>query len=145
MMTVTLPLYLLLIANAALIVAAAFAVLRVERALQDSAEFWRSPTGAAIKARNPSGGDEQSRLIALRMTALQRAVDALGRREQVSVPERVVDLPLQHALRMAKRGASVGDLTRDCGLNIGEAELLHRLHGQQQKVLPDTTPIARSA
>ena len=145
MMTVSLPLYLLLIANAALIVAAAFAVLRVQRALEESVEFWRSPTGAAIRADKSSASDDDSRVIASRMAALQRAVDELGRRERAVPQERVVDLSLEHAVRMAKRGASVDELTRRCGLNIGEAELLHRLHGRQEAAPRETRPVTRSA
>ena len=148
MLTVSLPLYLLLIANAALIVAAAFAVLRVERVLRESAEFWKSPTGAALKTESGDDPAHQTRLIGLRMAALQRAVDELATRGSTVAKDAVVDLPVEHAVRMAKRGASVDDITRSCGLNIGEAELLHRLHGrptQNAPPSPDATPIARSA
>ena len=139
MMTVSLPLYLLLIANAALIVAAAFAVMRVERALRETAEFWQTPTGATLKNASGDSSAEQNRLLALRMAALQRAVDELAAREPA---ETVVELPLAHAVRMAKRGASVSDISESCGLNTGEAELLHRLHGHPRS---DATPVARSA
>jgi hypothetical protein len=33
-------------------------------------------------------------------------------------------------MRMAKLGASIDDLTRNCGLNIGEAQLMQKLHGK---------------
>ena len=82
-----------------------------------------------------------NRLIEFKIAALQKSVDELGRRAQSAPQDRVVDLAVEHAVRLAKRGASVEVLTRDCGLNIGEAELLHRLHGKQ----PDATPTARSA
>jgi hypothetical protein len=39
-------------------------------------------------------------------------------------------VPLENALRMAKNGASIEDLTRNCGLNIGEARLMQKLHGK---------------
>jgi len=35
-----------------------------------------------------------------------------------------------HAIRLAQGGASAEELTRDCGLNRGEAELLVSLHGR---------------
>ena len=35
-----------------------------------------------------------------------------------------------HAIRLAKAGASAAELARDCGLNRGEAELLVSLHGR---------------
>lgn len=148
MMTVSLPLYLLLIANAALIVAAAFAVMRVERALRESAEFWKSPTGAALKSGSGDDAPGEGRLIALRMAALQRAIDELAARESTPVSEPVVDLPVAHAVRMAKRGASVADIKQSCGLNIGEAELLHRLHGRptgDARPSSEATRVARSA
>lgn len=141
MLTVTLPLYLLVIANAALIVAAAFAVMRVERALRESSKFWNSPTGAAIKADESDAPDRHSRLIELKIAALQKAIEDLGRRAEPPPESRVIDLPLEYAVRMAKRGASVDDLTRDCGLNAGEAELLHRLHGRRASA----PPMAKSA
>ena len=140
MLTVTLPLYLLVIANAALIVAAAFAVLRVDRALRETREFWASPTGTAMQVEKAAPDADHRRLLQ-QMTVLQKTVDALGTREQPAVQERVVDLSLQHAVRMAKRGASVEELSRDCGLNAGEAELLRRLHGRSQPA----RPIARRA
>lgn len=37
------------------------------------------------------------------------------------------------AIRLARQGASVEDLARDCGLNRGEAELLISLHGRSGK------------
>jgi hypothetical protein len=31
---------------------------------------------------------------------------------------------------MARHGASIDDLIRSCGLNIGEAQLMRKLHGK---------------
>jgi len=33
---------------------------------------------------------------------------------------------------MARLGASVEELAKSCGLNIGEAHLMQKLHGQSQ-------------
>lgn len=143
MMTVSLPLYLLLLANAALIVAGVFSVMRVERALAESAEFWKSPTGSAL--RNDNGIPDVERVCAA-VAVLQRSVDEL--REQAPASEPITDRPVAHAVQMAQRGASVTDITASCGLNIGEAELLHRLHGRtvsQMPKPPGVTPVARSA
>ncbi len=41
-------------------------------------------------------------------------------------------LPIENAVRMAKQGASIDDLTRNFGLNIGEARLMKKLHGKTQ-------------
>lgn len=141
MLTVTLPLYLLVIANAALIVAAAFAVLRVDRALRETREFWTSPTGVAMQVEQAGKpGPDHQRLLH-QVQCLQKSVDALGQRARALPQEHVIDLSLQQAVRMAKRGATVEELSRDCGLNTGEAALLRRLHGQK----PKPRAIARSA
>ena len=132
MMTVSLPLYLLLLANAALIVAAAFAVMRVERALHKSSEFWTSPTGAAMcdksTAPAPAGNDR----LALQLKLMQQSINDLKHRVEDGRPDRSTDLPVQHAVRMVKRGANVDELADTCGLSLGEAELLRRLHGKRQ-------------
>ena len=65
-----------------------------------------------------------------RISELQQQVAALSAAEPkadsgpVSRP-----LPIENATRMARHGASVEELTRTCGLNVGEAELLKKLHG----------------
>ena len=141
MITVSLPLYLLIIANAALIVAATFAVLRVARALRDSEEFWKSPTGAAIQSHQKTSSGSDVQLIARQLKVLERSIERLQRATPPGPPARVVELPMDHAVRMARRGATVTELTDRCGLNMGEAELLHRLHGKRK----DTPPISRSA
>lgn len=130
MITVTLPLYLLLVANAALIVAAAFAVMRMERSAREPREFWSSPTGQAMRDNLPGGKSEQ-RVLLERIQALQAAVSELQQKAAPALPERIVDLSLSRAVRMAKRGAKADELVRDCGLNRGEAELLCRLHGME--------------
>lgn len=141
MLTVTLPLYLLVIANAALIVAAAFAVLRVDRTLRETRDFWASPTGMAMQVEQAGKPGPDHRRLMQQVLHLQKSVDALGQRAQPLPQEHVIDLALQQAVRMAKRGASVEELSRDCGLNAGEAALLRRLHGRQ----PTPRAIARSA
>ena len=131
MITVSLPLYLLVIANAALIVAAAFAVMRVERSLREPQEFWSSPTGRAMRDHGPGGKLEQQALIG-QIEALHSAVTQLKERAALpTLSDRVVDLSLGRAVRMVKQGAAVEELITDCGLNRGEAELLHRLHGSE--------------
>ncbi len=144
MITVTLPLYLLLLANAALIVAAAFAVMRVERALRESADFWASPTGAALDGDRKAEPDRSNRALTIQIAAIQRSVEELARKAPVANTDRVVEMPtMDHAVRMARRGASAADLSRSCGLNAGEAELLQRLHGQREARAP--VPTRRSA
>lgn len=126
MITVSLPLYLLVIANAALIVAAAFAVMRVERAVNEPREFWASPTGLAMRGHLQDGAEDPQ--LRQSIAALQGAVARLQEQAPAGALERVLDPSLGRAVRLAKHGASVEDLIGDCGLNRGEAELLHRLH-----------------
>jgi len=124
-------LYALLFANAALLAAAALAVLRFQRMLRESRAFWESPTGAAIQTENPAQID-QGKLLAHEISVLQKTVAKLCQRQQARVDAPAGQVPLEHAVRMARRGASVEDLTRSCGLNIGEARLMHTLHGRRK-------------
>lgn len=49
------------------------------------------------------------------------------------VPPLKNELPVEYAVRMARSGAGVDDLVQGCGLNIGEAQLLLRLHSTNRK------------
>jgi len=129
MITVSLPLYLLLVANAALIVAAAFALMRAERAINEPKEFWASPTGQAM--RDAQSGRTEHRELLEQVDGLRAAVSDIRKQATEVPPERVVDISLGRAVRLAKRGASVDELARNCGLNRGEAELMRRLHAVQ--------------
>ncbi|MEM7503270.1 MAG: DUF2802 domain-containing protein [Pseudomonadota bacterium] len=127
MINVSLPLYLLILANAAIVVAATFAVLRVEKALSASNGFWSSPSGAAVRA-GYADVDERDRLMR-EIQALQRSVEVLRNGTEPRDVGRVVDMSFGRAVRMAKGGASIDELSETCGLSLGEAQLLHRLHG----------------
>lgn len=146
-------LYLVIASQALLLAAACIALLKFQRQFRAIEDFWNSPTGAMLAddqqqtAEVPDTpaqpyimtvGTEEALLEKLkldqRVNELQRKLNELVERqdEQKSVPaiEFERSLPIEHALRMAKNGASVDDLTRTCGLNIGEARLLKKLHGQ---------------
>jgi len=126
----TFSLYALLIANACLVAAAALAILRFQRMMRKSRSFWESPTGAAMQRPVPVPG-EQDRLLAHEIAVLQKTVASLCNKERPTQEVSVERLPLEHAVRMARHGASVDDLTKKCGLNIGEARLMRRLHGRR--------------
>jgi len=131
----SMTLYLLLVSNAMLASAAAIAIVRFQKQCARLQKFWSSPTGAAI-------ADQQSdleRSLALstlrlerRLAKLQAAVDGLSASPKEEAPEAKLShpLPIENAIRMAKTGASVEDLSQSCGLNIGEARLLKTLHGE---------------
>lgn len=125
------PLYLLIVSNAALIFAAAIAVLRFERMIRRNRAFWESPAGAATQA----AGNADAVLPAFlerRLALLHEQILKLGKQlDSQKAPAAIaqsVELPFQHAARMAKQGASVADLTRTCGLKKAEAQLMRRLH-----------------
>lgn len=128
--------YLVVIANAVLIAAAALAILRFSRHSRELLGFWRSPTGEAL-AGQPAESDVVRKLLKATMR-LERRVDLLhqqlqelSNRPERVVPDNVRPLPIDNAARMARSGASIEELTRTCGLNIGEAKLLRQLHARR--------------
>ena len=151
MVSESLTLYLIIASQSLLLGAACIALMRFQRRSREMEDFWNSPTGAmladdeAAEAADEIArpyimtvGTEEALLEKLkldqRVNELQRRLHELieQQREQKSVPaiEFERSLPIEHALQMAKNGASVDDLTRACGLNIGEARLLQKLHGR---------------
>lgn len=139
--------YLVLISQSLLLGAACIALTKFQSRCREFEKFWNSPTGAMLADAQStpasmtqeaiSARSEQELLekIALdqRVTDLQRRLDEIGQRnlqkqEEISF-EIERSLPIENALRMAKSGASVEALTKNCGLNVGEARLLQKLHG----------------
>jgi hypothetical protein len=124
---------LLLLSNAMLLAAAAMAVVRFRRQCERLERFWSSPTGATIAGQK----SDQERLQLVTTMRLEKHIADLN--EKVATLSRndprkqrsatVRQLPIENAVRMAKSGASVEDLTRTCGLNFGEARLLTKMHG----------------
>ena len=129
-------LYLLLSANAALLAIACLAVLRFEWRWKRIEEFWDSPTGVAL---GDAADDEMraqveaTRSLEQRLGELQRTVKIMDLNSPKEAPAIERSLPIDNAIRMARLGASVEELTRSCGLNIGEARLMQKLHGQASK------------
>lgn len=134
--------YVLLAANAILVAAAGIAVLRFERRWRRIDAFWDSPTGTALNdSVNAEMGEqvEATRRLEKRLGELQRTVKLLDMRspkqsppteQKPSMESAVRNLPIENAVRMARFGASVDELTRTCGLNVGEARLMQKLHGR---------------
>lgn len=146
-------LYLVIASQALLLAAACIVLLKFQRRFREIEDFWNSPTGAMLADEQQDAleeqelppqpyimtvGTEEALLEKLkldqRVNELQRKLAELVEQhsEQKSRPaiEFERSLPIEHALRLAKNGASVEDLTRTCGLNIGEARLLRKLHGR---------------
>ena len=90
---------------------------RAERKVQAHA-LWRALRGVDVRLTRLD-----TRLLELeegvrRLKQHQEAVDLREPGEQL----------YQQAIRMARRGADVGELIANCGLSPGEAELVHRVH-----------------
>jgi len=125
--------YMLLLSNTVLLGAAAIAILRLQRTTVESAQFWSSPTGDALEAQNAEKNARPEK-IEQHVAAMQATVERLEKKDRSTRP--ILNVPIENAVRMARGGASVEELTRNCGLNIGEARLVQRLHSNQtgQKV-----------
>ena len=153
MVSESLTLYLIIASQSLLLGAACVAILKFHRRSRELEDFWNSPTGAMLADDEEAAaeaaeeiprpyimtvGTEEALLEKLkldqRVNELQRKLYELveQQREQKSAPaiEFERSLPIEHALQMAKNGATVDDLTKACGLNIGEARLLKKLHGK---------------
>ncbi len=153
MIDATLSLYLILASQSVLLGAAVVALARFQRRCRDIEAFWASPTGAMLadddEDEDISHNEESRHIISVntekalleklkldqRIGDLQRRMRDLSEREpRMASPVSVEierNLPIENAQRMAKSGASVEELTRVCGLNVGEARLLKKLHGRQ--------------
>lgn len=122
----TYSLYLLMICNGVLAGAAAVAILRFQNMMKDQKSFWASPTGAAMSSQPDS--DEFLQAVEKRFTKFEEGLGSLSRDDKAkSAGPR--SIPHENAVRMAKHGATVDDLTRTCGLSDIEARLVMRVHG----------------
>lgn len=124
---------LLLICNAILLGIACYSVIRFERRCSHLEKFWASPTGAALAEETNNESDEHLRIaqrLEKRVGELQRTIKVIEIKSPQVAPAEERILPMENAMRMAKLGASIEDLTKSCGLNVGEARLMQRLHGQ---------------
>jgi hypothetical protein len=127
----TFTLYMLLFSTGILLAAASIAILRFQKKTLESEAFWNSLTGTAMRDRETAAANKRDKDLELRLAALQRVVDELASRQKSAEPVMQTQaLPFENAVRMAKKGASVEDLTRSCGLNAGEAQLIWRMHGR---------------
>ena len=79
-----------------------------------------------------SGYVEVLKGLERRLVEVQQSVEAAASGPAAEARRVTPSMPIENALRMAKLGASIDDLTRNCGLNIGEARLMQKLHGKAQ-------------
>ena len=128
---------LLLFSNAALLAAATIALVRFRSQARRFEKFWDSPTGVsladeqALRAQpEPQPDPQPDPELERRVAELQSVVKTLASKNRIAREPAEPGLPIENAVRMAKRGASIDDLIRNCGLNIGEAQLMRKLHGK---------------
>jgi len=129
-------LYLLLTANALLLSVATVVLFRFDQRCKRIEEFWDSPVGTALADDNEEEAREQTQAthrIEQRVGELQRVVKLMEIKSPRQQPPVELNVPIENAVRMARLGASVEELTRNCGLNIGEARLMRKLHGGTQR------------
>ena len=126
--------YLLLGSNAIMLALACLSFARFENRCKEIEKFWESPTGTAL---NDDKNDEQNETLLItqrlerRVAELSRALKVVEMNKSKADAKPVErTLPIENAVRMARLGASIDDLTKNCGLNFGEAQLMQKLHGQ---------------
>jgi len=137
MINETFFLHLLLASNAVILAIACIALIRFERRWRRIEQFWDSPTGAALSESDAEQMCDQTRAtrrLEQRLGELQRTVKVMDMKVPQQRPAVERNLPIENAVRMARLGASVDDLTRNCGLNTGEARLMQKLHGKTASV-----------
>ena len=124
---------MLLIANAAMLAAAVIAITRFRKQARRFEKFWDSPAGVSLADTQALEAAPESRTdpeLEKRITELQSEVRSMATKDRVERKDNESRLPIENAVRMAKHGASIEELVRSCGLNIGEAQLMRKLHGQ---------------
>jgi len=126
-------LYMLLASNAVVLSIACITLFRFERRCKRIEDFWDSTTDEALSESDDEKAHEQMRAtqrLERRLGELQRTVKVMDMKTPPQSPPTERNLPIENAVRMARLGASVEDLTRNCGLNTGEARLMQKLHGK---------------
>jgi hypothetical protein len=135
MMIETYILYSVLAAIAVLLLFTCGALLRIEARCRRLEEFKLSVTEKPSKPTAAAADTVQVMLYAKLERSIARLEQALESTSTSAPNEHrplSQSLPIENAVRMAKQGASIDELTRSCGLSIGEARLMQRLHGRAQ-------------
>ena len=125
-------LYMLLASNLAVLTTACVLLTRFERRWKQIEDTWDDTVDPQVRSSVEITGHEQleaTQRLERRLGELQRAIKVMEIRAPAQQLRAERKLPLDNAVRMAKLGASVDDLTRNCGLSIGEARLMRKIHG----------------
>ncbi len=128
--------YLLIVSNAAMLALACLSFARFERRCKQIEEFWSSPTGNSLFDDGDDSLEQMqiTRRLEQKVGELQRAIKVMDIRKTTPTPTPPAErnMPIENAVRMARQGAGIEDITKSCGLNVGEARLMLKLHGQAQ-------------
>lgn len=133
---------LLLISNSVIVAATCIAALRIDRKIQFFDKFWNSPAGIALIDGGREAAERQlqaSLQVEQRITELQQVISLVANNENKRLSSVERSLPIEYAVRMTKHGASIEDLRQTCGLSLGEAKLMQKMHGKAQAVRPTRT------
>jgi hypothetical protein len=129
--------YVLPLASLFLVAASAFALIRVHLVLSSTPVALPDDKDRALNARVAEltvlcrkAQSEQASLAAV-MADIRRELNAMNRLDRLLVdPAKADRAPaMELAARLARGGASIDELKTNCGLTIGEANLMRRLHG----------------
>jgi len=129
--------YVLLASNVLIFGAVSVFLVKFDRRYRRLERFRESPTGAAMAETGELQIREQMKAterLEKRMGELQRTVKVMDIKKHSPRPAVERNLPIENAIRMARLGASIEELSRSCGLNIGEARLMQKLHGKARVV-----------
>lgn len=142
---------ILLMANALMLGIALLVIIRFRRESRAQLDFWQSPIAAALMverdAQAPADASNdperfaqslmrlEHQMLLLRKDFMRNVVkDAANEPDRSPAVQPIVQqstsLPIENAVRMARHGASVEELAERCGLNVGEARLMQKLHGK---------------
>lgn len=125
--------YVVLAGKAFVLILGTIVLLGMWRQLRRVEQFLLEQRNATVAEVQDDGAKQQllaSLRLDKRITELQQQIASMSAAEAKPAADLIArPLPIENAARMARSGASIEDLTRTCGLNVGEAELLKKLHG----------------
>jgi len=135
MINETYVLYSVLAANTLLLLIVCGSLLQINARCRRLEEFKLSVLDKPEVA--PAGVDSSAYIEVLkrleqRFARVQQSVESASAGAVAESRPVTQSLPIENAVRMAKQGASIEELTRNCGLNIGEARLMQKMHGRTQ-------------
>ena len=119
----------LMFAIAVLLTAAATALARIERYLRHGVEFSRNQQAEQVAVAEVTEGADNT--VARRFASLEESLENVSSRQEELATVSRSEKSYENAVRLAKTGAGVEQITKNFGISKGEAQLLVRLHAAQ--------------